>query len=583
MPWTTAWQLASSVGRRPLLELAALAVAQALLPLAGLVAMQRLLDAVAAGIGGTLPPTEAMAAASLAVALAAGIALVGSLVQARLVVRSEVHGRELADATTQRVQEHAATLDLGDFDQPECHERMQRAGAEAATRPVRLVQDGVAVLVAGIGMLAMAGWLLLVEPWLPLVVVASALPVAFVRQRHAADRLRWQQQNVGAQRDVGYTGALLTGRATAPEVRVLGVAAWLGQRLGALRAGLRQSLATLARRRSRDEVWVAAVRSAGLFGAYFVLARAALAGGLSLGELVLHAQAAQRAQNGVRDLLAALAAGREHRQFLRPVVEFLSRGPAVVATPPPRTPPPGPLALAASDVGFRYAGGPREALDGVTFTIAAGEYVGVLGGNGSGKSTLVKLLARLYDPSVGRLEANGVDLRHCEPAAWRARLSVLTQDGSLLELSVRENLELGRSAPATDAEIARVLAVVGLEEAVARLPAGLATPCSRRIDGGVDWSSGEQRRLRIARALLRRADLLVLDEPFAGLDAGSVATVAAHLRTLPGTRIVVEHRLEPLRHCDRILVLRDGRLVAHGTPAELAATDPAFASLRPPR
>jgi ATP-binding cassette subfamily B protein len=574
-PWSAALGLLAPAGRRPLAALAALGAAQAVLPLAGLVALQHLLDAVAAGLAGTLEPARALTAVGAATAAAAAVALLTSLVQSGVALTSEACGRTLADATVQRVQEHAAALDLGDFDQPQVHDLLQRAGAEAASRPVRLLQDGLALLVAAVGMLAMAGWLLRVEPWLPLLVAAAAVPTAFARRRHADQRLAWQQANVGAQREVGYLGAVLTGRASAADVRLLGAAGFFAARLAALRGRLRDSLAALARRREGTEIAVATLRSVGLFAAWYVLAQRALAGELSLGGLVLHAQAAQRTQHAVRDLLGALAVLREHRRFLRPVVDLLGRRPTVVGTPPLATPPPGPPRLSAAGVAFRYPETARDALSDLTFEIAAGERVAIVGANGSGKSTLLRLLARLYDPTAGAITAQGIDLRRVDPVAWRARIAALPQDGSLYELSVRENLALGLPHAPSARALEQVLAAVGLVDTVAALPNGLDTVCSRRVPGGVDWSHGQAQRLLLARVLLRPADLVLLDEPFAGLDAASAARLVDYLQQLPRatTWVLAEHRLEYLRLCDRVLVLHAGRLVRAGSAAALQDPD----------
>ncbi|MFY9343165.1 MAG: ABC transporter ATP-binding protein [Planctomycetota bacterium] len=585
MPWSAAWPLLCLAGRRPLFAQAALAIVQAVLPFAGLLAMQHLIDAVAAGLAGRNTPADALAAATLATLAAGLVAFAGSALRSFVSVLSENHGRALTDALVLRVQTHAATLDLADFDRPAFHDLLQKAGAEASQRPVRLVQDGLAVLVAGLGLLTMGLWLTRVAIWLPILVAAAALPIAFVRARHARERLAWQDQNVGTQRDAGYAGAVLTGRATSKDVRLLDLAVAFGTRLASLRAKLRESLAELARRRARGELGVTTLASAGLFAAYYVLARTALAGGLSLGELVLQAQAAQRAQNGVRDLLAALMGEREHRQFLVPVVEFLARKSAMAptpATPPPAADPAAP-ALAFGDVTFRYPETNGDALRGLTFRVARGERVALVGANGSGKSTIVKLLARLYDPDTGIVAGDGVDLRTWPLPAWRAKLSLLLQDAALFELSLRANLALGTAAPPPDDALWSALATVGLDAKVRALHAGLDTMCSRRVSGGVDWSTGEARRLVLARALVPAVDLLVVDEPFAALDRDTALGVARALAALPRSRtlVVVDHRLDCLRFCDRVLVLERGAVVAEETPAGLAARDPRFAALRP--
>ena len=573
-PWRLTWQLAAASGRRRLGWLAGLAVVQALLPLLGLLALRQLIDAVAAGVGGRLPPDDARTAALVAVALAAAVAFVGTALRSASTIVSENHGRELADAATRRVQSHAAEVALANHDRPAFHELMLRAGAEAGQRPVRIVQDGLAVLVAGLGLFTMIWLLAGVSWWLPGLVALTSLPLAYVRRRHADLRVRWQEANAGGQRDVGYAGAVLTGRASAKELRTLGTSGFWLQRLDRLRADLRASLATLARRRGRDELAVQTFASLGLFAAYYALASDALAGGLTLGGLVLQAQAAQRAQNGVRDLLAALAGVHEHRRFLQPVGEFLAIAPELGERSPSATPPPVDV-LAFDDVTFAYPEAQHPALAGVAFALPPGARVLVLGHNGSGKSTLVKLLARLYPPTHGAVRCGDRDLREVDVAGWRDHVAVLLQDAQLFELSVRDNLM------ADDDACWRALALVGLAERVQMLPAGLDTMCSRRHAGGVEWSAGEARRLVLARTLARRAAVYVLDEPFLALDRAAAEQVAEALRAhAPGaTLVVVDHRPEALRAVDRALVLDRGRLVADGPLAALRASSPQFRAL----
>ncbi len=580
--WRQAWQLAGLAGLAGLRLQAVLAVVQALLPVAGLLAMQRLIDAVAIGLSGQIPAAAALRDATIATVVAAAVAFLGNALRGVATVLSEAHGRALSDAATLRLQTHAATLDLAEFDRPAFHELLQRAGAEASQRPVRFCQDGLAVLVAATALISMVVLLAGVSWWLPALVAMLALPLAWARAHHTRQRVRWQEQHLGEQRDIGYAGAVLTGRATGKDVRVLGLQAMFGDRLARLRAGLRTSLRQLAGGRSRDELLVHTVSSLGLFAAYFVLAKTALAGGLTLGELVLQAQAAQRAQNGVRDLLGAMLGVQEHRLFLRPVVDFLARTPNLVVTAPPATPPPGPLAVTADHLTFAYAEG-SDVLREVSFTVAAGERIAVVGHNGSGKSTLVKLLARLYAPARGLLAANGVALAHVEPTHWRTRLAVLLQDASLFELTVRENLQLGHGDPVREDDLWRALAIVGLAERVRSLPHGLDTMCSRRHAEGVDWSTGEARRLLLARTLARSCDLLLLDEPFLALDGAMAASLAAHFAALPRTTtvLIVDHRPQAIAWVDRVLLLERGQLVATGTPSTLAAQHPAFRALFP--
>ena len=586
VPWRTLRPLLELAGRRPLLWQLGLALLQAVLPVAGLLAMQGLIDAVAEGVAGRVAAATAQARATTAIAIAAGVGFTGGLLRSLSAVATEHHGRRLTDAALAQLQRHSAALDLAEFDRPAFHDLLQRAGSEASTRPVRLVQDGIALAVAALSLLAMASLLGRVALWLPVLVAGTALPLAWQRAAEARHRFRWQREHTAGQRDLGYLGAVLTGRASGKDVRSLGLAAPFGERLERLRHGLRQSLAALARRRSRAELLVHTVASGGLFAAYWVLADQALLGGLGLGALVLQAQAAQRTQNAVRDLLAARAAVGEHRLFLRPVVDLLALQPRLVPTPPPGLPPPpGPVAITASELTFAYPDAAAPVLQAVSFTIAAGERIAIVGRNGAGKSTLLKLLLRLYDPVRGAITIGGTPLPALAPDRWRRACSVLWQDAALFELTVRENLQLGGGDETSDeAALWQSLSAVGLAERVRALPHGLDTRCSRRHPDGVDWSPGEARRLLLARALLPTTGLLLLDEPFAALDGEAAAALQAQLSARPRTQtvVLVDHRGPAVSWVDRVLLFDGGRLLAAGTPAELAAHDREFQRLFPP-
>jgi ATP-binding cassette subfamily B protein len=263
--------------------------------------------------------------------------------------------------------------------------------------------------------------------------------------------------------------------------------------------------------------------------------------------------------------------------------------PRLVAAPPVAEPPPGPILITARALGFRYPESTRDALRDVSFTFAAGERIAIVGQNGSGKSTLVKLLCRLYDPTTGSLSVGGIELPHLQPERWRQRLAVLLQDATSFELTLRENLRLGRpdhdaaDGDAGDAALWPALEVVGLADRIRQLPHGLATPLSRRLPDGIELSGGEQRRLVLARALAQPADVLLLDEPFALLDGAAATRLATELqaRSRAQTIVVVDHRVAAVRWVDRVLLLESGTLVASGSPTALAASEGRFRALFP--
>jgi ATP-binding cassette subfamily B protein len=572
VPLQAAWHLVLQAGRGGFALQAVLVVAQALVPLLGLWAMARLVDAVVTGVHGPRAD-DAFANVLWATGLAAAVAFVGSVLRAVASHTGERHARRLADTSTTAFQAHAARLDLAAFDRVAFHDLLQQAGAEAGSRPVRLATDGLGLVSALLGFAAMAWLLAGAAGWLPVVVAAAALPTALARQRHARALFAWQREHVPEQRRIGYLGAVLTGRAAAKELRALALGAPFAARLAALRDGLRRSWTTLSQRRAAAEVLVQAIANAAVFGAYAWLGHLALQGDLTVGGLVLQAQAVQRAQNAVRDLCAAAVAVHEDRRFLAPVVAFLALRPELVAAPPVVDLQPGAAPIDLAAVGFTYPDSPTPALRDVTFTIAPGERLALVGPNGSGKSTLVKLLCRLYDPTTGVVRAHGTDLRHVDPTRWRGRTAVLFQDAQPFELSLRENLDPGGGDGDGDESATwRLLDALGLGERIRALPRRLDTPWSRREPGGVEWSGGEQRRLLLARTLARATDLLLLDEPFAGLDHATTTRLVAWLQARPrsATIVLVDHRPAVLDCVDRIVWLEAGAVRAIGTAAELA-------------
>jgi len=573
IPFREALALCGLAGRRLLTVHLVLVLLQGGLPLVGLYAMKWLIDAVVDGVNGGRSEAEVWTAVFWATAIAATVAFAGNLVRGVSTVVAEAHGRRLADACSQRLQDHAQGLDLGEFDRSGFHDLLHRAGAEASQRPVRLVQDLAGLGTAFISLLLMSAVLALTALWLPIVVAVAAVPISLAHTRHARQRFAWHQQHVREQREIGYLGGVLTGRATAKDVRMHGAGAWFADRVERLRTGLRTSLHRLAMLRARDELLVYTLASAALFGAYLHLGHLAIVGVLSVGSFVLHAQAVQRAQNSVRDLLGAGAAIGEDRMFLGPLARFLQLGPEVAAGAAKAAPLTAPPAVTGVAITFAYPETTTAALDDAAFVVRSGERCAIVGRNGSGKSTLLKLLCRLYDPDSGAIAIDGTDLRTFAPELWRHDLAVMFQDANGFELSLRDNLTLGREL--TDKALWAALEVTGLDDTVRALPAGLATPLSRRLPGGIDWSGGNLRRLALARALAAPSPLLILDEPFAQLDALAVARVEDELERRAGaqTIFIADHHAAVVRGANRVLVLEGGRLVAAGTPAEVATNE----------
>jgi len=528
--------------------------------------------------------------------LASGLArpiLVLLLAELALAVLSDLLGRlvslfesllaeRFANTASVRLMEHAASLDLEDFEDSEVQDQLDRARRQAAGRSGLLgqlfgqAQDAVTIV-------SFAAGLVFYAPWLIVLLLAAVIP-AFLGESHFNAQgydLAWRR--TPARRALDYlriTGASVE---TAKEVKIFGLAPFLVARYRELADDLYRANRALAIRRAGWGGLFTAAGTLGYYGAYAFLAWRTVSGTLTIGDLTFLAGSFRRLRNLLEGLLIGFSQVAGQALYLDDLFSFFALRPEI-ASPPNALPMPSPIraGFVFEDVGFRYPGADRWAVRHLSFTLHAGEVLALVGENGAGKTTLVKLLGRLYDPDEGRILLDGRDLCDYDLAALRDRIGVIFQDFVRYHLTAGENIAVGRiEARADRARIAAAAESSLAAEVIAKLPEGYDQLIGRRFKTGLELSGGEWQKIAIARAYMRDADVLILDEPTAALDARAEFEVFQRFAELSRgkTAVLISHRFSTVRQADRILVLADGEIEAAGTHAELLAQRGRYAEL----
>ena len=552
---------------------------RALLPLAMLWVSKLILDAIVGRISrrsGNLADIWKLVALELALAVASD--LLGRL----NTLCDSLLGDRFTNRVSVRLMQHATRLDLASFEDPVFYDKLERARRQTTAR-LGLLAALLNMCQDTLSLISLSAGLIVFSPWLMVLLVAAVIP-AFLGETHFTTLAysvlyRWTPQR----RQLDYLRLLGASAQSAKEVKIFGLGTHLAEQYHELAERIDQENKAVAIRRAVAGSALNLISTGGYYGAYAVVLVKTLAGAISIGMFTFLTGAFSRSRSYIERILSSFSDISEQAMFLKDLFEFFEMEPAVRSLPG-AIPAPRPIrdGFEFRDVAFAYPGSDRPVVKNINFRLHPSEKIALIGENGAGKTTLVKLLARLYDPTEGQILLDGVDLREYDVDDFRHEIGVIFQDYMRYDMLARENIGFGRLESLEDHQRIESAARKSLAKSVIdRLPNRYHQMVGRRFEGGVDLSGGEWQKFALARAYMRDAQLLILDEPTATLDARAEYEVFQRFADLTRGRmaVLISHRFSTVRMADRILVLADGAIREQGTHHQLVALGGRYAEL----
>jgi ATP-binding cassette subfamily B protein len=551
-------------------------ILQGLIALASVYLTKLIVDAAASTVTGGVKEDILRTALLLIVAVCA-LALARVLCQSIEGFVKDAQTSVLRDGMFRLMHRKSYEVDLGNFESPEFLDKLYRTQEEIGHRPSKVLEGLLDLARNGVGLLAVAGLIVSFHWVLAAILVVSCVPAAHARSKYGKKLHEWYLKRTQQERMAYYLHWMLSVAMYAKEIRSYLVGELFERRFQDIRKVLRDEKLEIIKRRGIAEFLGSVVPTVTFYGTYSYVVYQTVAGSLTVGDMVMYYQAFQLTQDYVQTIMVQVARLYEDDLFLSSFYELMdTRGNIVDSPESVDFPIPIREGIELRKVGFAYPGAETRAIEEVSLVARPGQIVGIVGENGCGKTTLIKLLCRFYEPSEGTIAIDGIPLDKIRIKELRRELSVVFQDYSQYPFTAEQNIGFWDGDGKSDwNRVREAAALSGADAVIARLPRGYKTTLSKWFEEGKELSAGEWQKMVLARALHKKSQVLILDEPTSLLDTRSEHSFFSQLRRLSSGRIiiVVSHRLHTLQMVDYIYLMDNGRSIEEGTPGELSRSE----------